>query len=85
MSREKVHKLCVGSAVFMVALFSAIASFAETIHYGYDDMGQLTRAEYGDGRLVLGREARWKFTSQYPAVLCVGPCRRGLLEGLREI
>ena len=52
MSREVNRKLCLGSAVLVVVLFSAIASFAETINYGYDDAQRLTSVEYGDGTVV---------------------------------
>ena len=52
MSRERNNRFCIGSAVFMLVLLSAIASFAETINYDYDNMGQLTSVGYGDGTVV---------------------------------
>jgi len=52
MSRQISYKLWVGSAVFMLALFSAIAAFAETIDCDYDSMQRLISVEYGDGAVV---------------------------------
>jgi YD repeat-containing protein len=40
------------AVVFMLVLFSAIASSAETITYGYDNLQRLTGVEYGDGTAV---------------------------------
>ncbi len=36
----------------MLVLLFAIASLAETINYGYDNMGQINSVEYGDRTAV---------------------------------
>lgn len=49
---SSIHKAAIVFTAFAVVLISAIASFAETINYTYDEMLQLTKTQYGDGTTV---------------------------------
>lgn len=42
----------IGLAIIASIFITAIASFAETINYSYDNAGRLTKAEYGGGTVV---------------------------------
>ncbi len=48
MSRTPNHKLYIASAILMLVLLCAVASFAETITYSYDNLQRLTRVEYAE-------------------------------------
>ncbi len=50
--RRIIYRALLHIIIFTVLLLSAAASLADTIHYTYDDLNRLIRAEYDDGTII---------------------------------
>ena len=79
------------SMTMLLCLFVAVAAFAGTINYTYDDAGRLTGADYGDSKTIgftydnngnlLQRDVQAQTPGQYTLTVEVSPATYGSVTG----